>query len=144
MPKANLSLTFLNYNRFVDGLFGYIRKTMPLFEIAAETKFPFEIKEGFEGALKSVMVELSETPGKSGADVVITLRADEKTPMPMIGKLMLTQATMLAQSKLAPFLMPAASAMPQENPDQNSGLAPSDPQASAVPPMENNELQIQQ
>jgi hypothetical protein len=144
MPRGNLSISFINYSKIVDGLFAYIRKTLPLFEVAAQKSFPFEIKEGFEGALKSVMVDLSETPEKSGADVVITLRADEKTPMPMIGKLMLPQATIVAQSKLAPFLVPVASEVPQENPDQNSGLVPSEPQPSTVPPVENTQPQIQQ
>lgn len=144
VPKANISLNFLNYSQLVDSLFGYIRKTLPFFEVATAKKFPYEIKDGFESALKGVMVELSETPQQSGADVVITLRADEATPMPMIGKLILPQAAMVAQSKLEPYLVPIVSGNTPENLNPNSGVAPSEPQASAPPIVDNNEPQIQQ
>jgi len=105
-PNATMSISLLNYSSLIDDIMAYINNVRPVYEEISGEQIPFEIKEGFEQALKSVLVKLSDAPTQEGRDVNITIKADDKNPFPMIGNMMMMQAAGFAQSTLAPYLLP--------------------------------------
>jgi hypothetical protein len=100
---VDFSISLLSYQKLINDLFSYSKGLIKLGEKVTRETSPIHFKDGVERAVQKFLVNISNEQNKNNKNLSITIKMDEKNPMPMIGSKSFFEVVGMASQNLAPY-----------------------------------------